>query len=202
MDDIQGDKPVSLKARIIGVSAVIAAVAALVTGVTVQAHAAQVTVDAQKALAASAPAYEGAITLGGNLDDLTVKSVEAKQAYDAEQARIAAEQAAQAAAAAAAAQAAADAAAQAAAQAAADEAARQAAAQQEQSTSDDTSSDSGVSPGSGSTSSGAASGTPLPMAQVTDPNNGQYGEMVPAVDPGSWCASHSASTINGVPTCD
>lgn len=54
----------------------------------------------------------------------------------------------------------------------------------------------------GAESSGAPSGTPLPMVQVTDPNNGQYGQMVPSVDPSSYCAAGSASTINGVPTCD
>jgi len=59
-----------------------------------------------------------------------------------------------------------------------------------------------VKKAAGSSAGGAASGTPLPMKLETDPNNGQYGEMVIAVDPGSWCASHSGSTINGVPTCD
>ncbi len=50
--------------------------------------------------------------------------------------------------------------------------------------------------------SGQPSGTPLPMKLDTDPNSGQFGEMIIAADPGSWCASHSGSTINGVPTCD
>jgi membrane protein involved in colicin uptake len=86
------------------------------------------------------------------------------------------------------------------AQAAAEAAARQQAAVE--AASDDDSGDGGPSGGSSGGSSGAASGTPLPMMQVTDPNNGQYGQMVPSVDPASWCANHSASTINGVPTCD
>jgi hypothetical protein len=87
---------------------------------------------------------------------------------------------------------------QAAAQAAAQQQAeQQAAARQQTADSTPASGSSG-----GSSSSGEPSGTPLPMAQVTDPNNGQYGQMVPTVDPASWCANHSASTINGVPTCD
>jgi membrane protein involved in colicin uptake len=89
------------------------------------------------------------------------------------------------------------AAAEAAAQKAAQEAAAQAA--QEQAASDDSGSNDS---GGDSSASGAPSGTPLPMQQVTDPNNAQYGQMVPSVDPASWCANHSASTINGVPTCD
>jgi len=67
--------------------------------------------------------------------------------------------------------------------------------------SNDSPAESGGAPAQ-NTASGQPSGTPLPMAQVTDPNNGQYGQMVPTVDPASWCANHSASTINGVPTCD
>lgn len=109
-------------------------------------------------------------------------------------AEIQAAEAAKAAAALAAQQAAAAAAAQAAAQKAAQEQAAQQAATQQSDTSSSTPSDSG--------SSGEPAGTPLPMMKVTDPNNAQYGQMVPAVDPGSWCAAHSASTINGVPTCD
>lgn len=104
----------------------------------------------------------------------------------------------------------ADAKAAAAAQAAAEKAAADAAAaqaaqaaqqSQAQAVSDD---DSGSSSSSSdpSASSGQPSGTPLPMAKVTDPNNGQFGQYVPTVDPASWCANHSASTINGVPTCD
>jgi hypothetical protein len=52
-----------------------------------------------------------------------------------------------------------------------------------------------------SASSGEPSGTPLPMVQVTDPNNGQYGQMVIGVDPASWCASHSGTTRGGQPQC-
>jgi hypothetical protein len=55
---------------------------------------AQVRENAAQAMSAAAPAYQGAISLGGDLDDLAVKSVQAKAVYDAEQARIAAEQAA------------------------------------------------------------------------------------------------------------
>lgn len=130
MSDTQGDQPVSVKSRVIlgSFAAAIIAAAAVFIGVT--AHNAQVQADAQKAMAAAAPAYQGAISLGGNLDELSTKSVQAKAAFDAEQARLAAEKAAQ--------EAAAQAAAAAAAQAAADEAARQAASQQE-AASDDTS---------------------------------------------------------------
>lgn len=109
---------------------------------------------------------------------------------------------AKAAAAAAAQAAAAQAAAQAAADAAAAQAAQQQQAQQQQQQSVTQSSNTQTSNTGSSSSSGEPSGTPLPMAQVTDPNNGQYGQMVPTVDPASWCANHSASTINGVPTCD
>jgi hypothetical protein len=95
------------------------------TAVAITAHNAQVQEDAARAMHAAAPAYQGAIELGGNLDALNTQSVQAKQAYDAEQARIAAEKAAEAAAAA---QAAAQLAAQ---QAAAQQAAAQQAAQQQ-----------------------------------------------------------------------
>jgi hypothetical protein len=90
------------------------------TAVAITAHNAQVQEDAARAMHAAAPAYQGAIELGGNLDALNTQSVQAKQAYDAEQARIAAEKAAEAAAAA-----------QAAAQLAAQQAAAQQAAQQQ-----------------------------------------------------------------------
>lgn len=99
-------------------------------------------------------------------------------------------------AAAAAAQAAAEKAAQ---EAAAQQAARDAAAQQSQTQNASTSA---TNQSSAPTPSGQPSGTPLPMTLVTDPNNGHYGQYVPSVDPASWCANHSASTINGVPTCD
>lgn len=101
------------------------------TAVAVAAHNAQVQEDAARAMRAAAPAYQGAIQLGGSLDLLSVQSVQAKQAYDAEQARIAAEKAAEAAAAQAAAEAAAQQAAQ---QAAAQKAAQQAAVQQQAAT--------------------------------------------------------------------
>jgi hypothetical protein len=80
---------------------------------------AQAQAASDRIMSASQPAYEAAGDYTANLDALNQQSVEAKAAWDAEQARIAAEQAAAAAAA------------QAAAQAAAEEAARQAAAQQQ-----------------------------------------------------------------------
>jgi hypothetical protein len=94
------------------------------TAVAVAAHNAQVQEDAARAMHAAAPAYLGAIELGGNLDALNTQSVQAKQAYDAEQARIAAEKAAEAAAVQAAAQLAAQ-------QAAAQQATQQQATQQQ-----------------------------------------------------------------------
>ncbi len=45
----------------------------------------------------------------------------------------------------------------------------------------------------------AASGTPLPFYPSSDPQNAQGGEYA---DPATYCASGSASTVNGVPTCD
>jgi len=96
------------------------------TAVAITAHNAQVQEDAAHAMHAAAPAYQGAIELGGNLDTLNTQSVQAKQAYDAEQTRIAAEKAAEAAAAAQAAQLAAQ---QAAAQQAAQQQAREQAVQ-------------------------------------------------------------------------
>lgn len=98
MSDSVGEKPVSLRFRLIVASILVAAVAALAIGIGTAAHAAQVKAQAQKAMAAAAPAYQGAISLGGNLDQLAVQSVQAKAAYDAEQTRIAAEAAAKAAA--------------------------------------------------------------------------------------------------------
>lgn len=94
MSNTQGDRPVSRKAQIIVGSAVIAVIASVATGVGVAAHNAQVHADAVHAMTVAAPAYEGAISLGGNLDDLNAQSVAAKVAYDEEQARIAAEKAA------------------------------------------------------------------------------------------------------------
>lgn len=127
MSETQGDRPVSRKAQVIGLTAVVAVLASVGTGVGVAAHNAQVHADAVHAMTVAAPAYEGAISLGGDLDQLSVQSVQAKAAYDAEQARIAAEQAA----AAAAAQKAAE---EAAAQAAAQQAAQQQAVQEQQQT--------------------------------------------------------------------
>jgi hypothetical protein len=123
MSETQGDRPVSRKAQAIGITAVVAVLAGVGAGVGVAAHNAQVHADAVHAMTVAAPAYEGAISLGGNLDQLSVQSVQAKAAYDAEQARIAQEQAAQAAALAAQQQAAQ--------QAAAEQAAQQQAAQQQ-----------------------------------------------------------------------
>ncbi|MEN0083990.1 MAG: hypothetical protein AAGC66_04400 [Leifsonia sp.] len=90
MSDSVGDKPVSTLYRIIVGGILAIAVAALAIGIGTAAHAAQVRADAQKAMVAAAPAYDGAITLGGNLDQLAAQSVQAKAAYDAEQARVAA----------------------------------------------------------------------------------------------------------------
>ncbi len=46
---------------------------------------------------------------------------------------------------------------------------------------------------------GAPTGTPVPFVTSTDPNNADGGSYL---DPGAWCASGSASTIDGVPVCD
>lgn len=120
-------RKLDLVGGIITSAVLVALVGGTGTAVAIGAHNAQMQADADKAMTAAAPAYQGAIELGGNLDALNVQAVQAKRAYDAEQARIAAEQAAEAAAAALAAQ-------QAAAQAAAQQqAAQQAAAQQAQS---------------------------------------------------------------------
>jgi regulator of protease activity HflC (stomatin/prohibitin superfamily) len=123
MSETQVDRPVSRKTQVIGVTAVVAVLAGVGVGIGVAAHNAQIHADALHAMTVAAPAYEGAISLGGNLDQLSVQSVQAKAAYDAEQARIAQEQAAQAAALAAQQQAAQ--------QAAAEQAAQQQAAQQQ-----------------------------------------------------------------------
>lgn len=53
----------------------------------------------------------------------------------------------------------------------------------------------------GGSTQGASSGTPLGWYIITDPNNANYGQKG-YDDPGTFCASGSASTINGVPTCD
>lgn len=86
------------------------------------------------------------------------------------------------------------------AQAAAD-AAAQAQAVADAQVADDSGSSSDTSGSSEPASSGEPSGTPLPMVQVTDPNNGQYGQMVIGVDPASWCASGSGTTRDGQPQC-
>ena len=176
MSNTQGEQPVSIRTRIIIGTITAAAIAAIATGIGIAAHGAQVQADAEKAMVAAAPAYQGTISLGGNLDQLAAESVQAKATYDAEQARLAAERAAQ--------EAAAQAAAAAAAQAAADEAARQAAAQAEDTSNAPISDDSSDAPAQ----SGLPSGTPVPFV------NGYYDT--------TQCASSSASTVNGVPTCD
>lgn len=48
-------------------------------------------------------------------------------------------------------------------------------------------------------STGAASGTPLPFYPSSDPENATGGDYA---DPAGFCASGSASTVGGVPTCD
>jgi preprotein translocase subunit SecF len=111
MSETQSDK-VSVKARIIGATLAVALLGGGGTAIGITVHNAQVEADAAHAMKVAAPAYLGAIELGGSLDQLNVQSVQAKQAYDAEQARIAAQKAAEAAAAAAAARAAAEQAAQ------------------------------------------------------------------------------------------
>jgi len=85
------------------------------------------------------------------------------------------------------AQAAADAAAQAAALKAAQDAAAAAAAPQKVATSTT------YAPGQ------APKGTPLPFTKSSDPQNALGGDYT---DPGLFCASHSGSTVNGVPECD
>lgn len=47
----------------------------------------------------------------------------------------------------------------------------------------------------------APRGTPLPSYTITDPKNANYGKLG-YEDPGLFCASHTGSTINGVPQCD
>jgi|GEM_PF-6528215 len=171
MSNTQGEeKAVSLRAKLIGGGAVIALIAAASVGVGISAHAAQVKADAEHAMTVAAPAYQGAIEHGGELDTLGSQSVQAKKAYDVEQARLAAEKAAQEAAVAA--------------RAAADEAARQAAAQTQDQSGASDSEDHSAPPAS----SGLPAGSPVPSP------NGYYDTTL--------CASGSASTVNGVPTCD
>ncbi|MDN4598445.1 hypothetical protein [Leifsonia virtsii] len=173
MSDSVGDKPVSTLYRIIVGGILVVAVAALAIGIGTAAHAAQVRADAQKAMVAAAPAYDGAITLGGNLDQLAAQSVQAKAAYDAEQERLAAEKAAQ--------EAAAAQAAAAAAKAAADEAARQA---QQQAAADDETSEAPAQPSSGK----LPAGSPVPWIANPDPQDTAGGRWDT-----SACASGSAS---------
>lgn len=92
----QGEQPLTRRGKLVtavGVGLVIAVIAAVGIGIGVgtAAHAAQVKAEATKAMTSAIPAYQGAITLGGDLDDLAAKSTEAKKAYDAEQARLAEE---------------------------------------------------------------------------------------------------------------
>jgi hypothetical protein len=47
----------------------------------------------------------------------------------------------------------------------------------------------------------APSGTPVPTVLITDPNNADYGKYEP-IDPGTFCASRTASTVNGISVCD
>ena len=177
MSDTQGDQPVSAKSRIIlGLfAALIVAAAAVFIGVT--AHNAQVQADAKKAMTAAAPAYQGAISLGGDLDQLSSKSVQAKAAFDAEQQRLAAEKAAAEAAAA-------QAAAAAAAQAAADEAARQA---QQQAASDDSSS------GSGDTGSSGPVKCPAGTHAMAVDDQGNESNCDPLNSQGQQCVAYDAN---------
>jgi hypothetical protein len=181
MSNIQGDRPVSTRTRVIIGSITAAALIALTAIVGTTVHNAQVTANAQKMMTAAAPAYQGAISLGGNLDELNAQSVQAKAAYDAEQARLAAEKAAQ--------EAAAQAAAAAAAQAAADEAARQAAAQQSASEDQpDSSDDSDTAPSAPSNGGKLPAGSPVPWIANPDPQDSAGGRWDT-----SACASGSAS---------
>lgn len=90
----QGETPLTRSGKIItgvGVAVVAAVIAVVGIGIGTAAHAAQVRADAEHAMAAAAPAYKGTIELGGTLDDLNAQSAQAKQAYDAEQVRLATE---------------------------------------------------------------------------------------------------------------
>jgi uncharacterized protein HemX len=49
------------------------------------------------------------------------------------------------------------------------------------------------------TSSKHPAGTPLPFIPSSDPQNANGGDYT---DPSGYCESGSASTVNGVPTCD
>lgn len=179
-------KTQAVRRNIIAGAITAAVVAAAAIGVPVVVNASN-TAHAQEVQQISAAKNATAVTRAAGERDTTLTD-------SATQAGVIAQQEAEAKAAAAA-QAAAE-------KAAADAAAAQAAQQAQAQAASDDDSDSSSSSSSSSASSGQPSGTPLPMAKVTDPNNGQFGQYVPTVDPASWCANHSASTINGVPTCD
>lgn len=177
-----------------GIAAVIIAAGAIGTPMVVSAANAD---HAQQMRAESAAKSASAVVKADGVRDTAL----AQSAIDADtiakhEAAVKEQEAEAAAAAAAAARAAAEKAAQ---EAAAQQAARDAAARQSQTQNASTNT---TNQSSEPASSGQPSGTPLPMTLVTDPNNGHYGQYVPSVDPASWCANHSASTINGVPTCD
>jgi hypothetical protein len=176
MSETQGDRPVSRKAQVIGVTAALALLAGAGAGVGVAVHNAQVHADAVHAMTVAAPAYQGAISLGGNLDQLSVQSVQAKAAYDVEQARIAAEQAAQAAAA----QKAAEEAAQKAKEVAAQQETQQQATQSGTSTNDAPSNDAPVT---------CPSGT---IAQAVDAN-GNESNCQPLGPTGTQCVAYDAN---------
>jgi len=179
-----------------GIAAGVIAAGALAGGVAAY-NGVQSANASQAAYVASDHAYSTAMAQSASDDQQVLGDAVQRQHINQVNAQVQAAEDAKAAAAAAAA-----AAAQQAAEAAA--ARQQADAEAQAASNDDSGSGDDSSGGSsgGTQASGQPSGTPLPMAQVTDPNNGHYGQMVPTVDPASWCANHSASTINGVPTCD
>lgn len=190
MSNTQGEPRQSLKTTIIGGAIAIVIAVGAVAGVAVASDNARAQAAQEQLLAG---AKTDSITMqAATMEDATVAAdatqadainhtdqvaAQAQAAYDA---KIAAQKAA-----------AAKAAALKAAQEAA--AAQQAAQQQEQ-----TQQASGDAP-SAPTASGAPAGTPVPFYPSADPNNANHGDYA---DPGSFCASHSASTVNGVPVCD
>jgi hypothetical protein len=173
-----------------GIAAAVITVGAVIGGVAVWNGVAQAQ-DAHAAYVASDHVFSSAMAESKSDDQQVLDDAVQRQHINEVNAQVQAAEDAKAAAAAAAA-----------AQAAAAQAAAQEAQAEQDAQTEPASDDSGSGTGGSSSSSGEPSGTPLPMVQVTDPNNGQYGQMVPSVDPASWCANHSASTINGVPTCD
>jgi preprotein translocase subunit SecF len=189
VSNTQGEQPDSRRAKIAGaITAVVLLVVIGGAGFTI----AKANADAQAHTALMVEVKADGKTLhAASTEDAQLQaSANTAAAYQENRAQVAADAAVRAAAEQAAAAAAAE---QAAAQAAADAAAQQASQQPTpQGTATDT--------GSGSdSSSGAASGTPVPFTPSSDPNNAAGGDYA---DPGSFCASHSASTVNGVPTCD